>query len=297
MRLLVFTLCNLLFIIKLNSQSLDDPYLYAAKEFKDKGYLGSIEKLEKAKSDYLNTSYDNYYCQILSTYYSFVGEYKKAIAWADSSYRTYMNLKDTSSLLSDYPELKTQDAIVYILSKVDNHQIVMINEAHHVPMHRAFTTTLLDSLYKKGFRYLALEALWDNININEKKYPVFDKTGVYINEPVFGELVRHALQLGYTLVDYENRKEDCKNDTINKEFCFNYREIQEALNLKKILDKDPKAKIIIHAGYGHIEEKVNEGRWIRMGEFLKLMTNIDPLTIDQTTWSEKSAPIRENPFY
>lgn len=297
MKFLVFLLCNIIFINQLISQSVGDPYLYAVKEFKEKGYLASIVKLEKAKSDYFNTPYDNYYCQIVSTYYSFIGEYKKALAWADSSYRTYMNLKDTTSILADYPELKSQDAITYILSKVDHRQIVMINEAHHVPMHRAFTTTLLDSLYKKGFRYLALEALWDNININEKKYPVFDNTGVYINEPVFGELVRHALQLGYTLVDYENRKEDCKNDTLNKEFCFNYREIQEALNLKKILDKDPNAKIIVHAGYGHIEEKGEEGRWIRMAELLKLMTNIDPLTIEQTIWTEKSVPIRENPFY
>jgi hypothetical protein len=37
----------------------------------------------------------------------------------------------------------------------------MINEEHDTPTHRAFTTSLLSILYKKGFRYFAAESVVD----------------------------------------------------------------------------------------------------------------------------------------
>src|SRR5690606_30693618 len=36
-------------------------------------------------------------------------------------------------------------------------RIVMINEGHHVPMHRAFTTTVVASLRHHGFTHLGAE--------------------------------------------------------------------------------------------------------------------------------------------
>lgn len=49
----------------------------------------------------------------------------------------------------------------------------MINEAHHQLMHRTFTTSLLEGLYAKGYRFLGLEALaYDDTLLNQRGYPV-----------------------------------------------------------------------------------------------------------------------------
>src|SRR6478609_957653 len=52
-----------------------------------------------------------------------------------------------------------EDARTYILSKAKKNRVVMINEAHDKPLHRAFTISLLEDLYRAGFRYLAMEML------------------------------------------------------------------------------------------------------------------------------------------
>ena len=66
--------------------------------------------------------------------------------------------------------------------------------------------------------------------MNERRTVLLGETGFYSDEPVFGDLLRTALNMGYTLVPYES-------DGWGVD-----RERNEADNLiKSILDKDPEA--------------------------------------------------------
>jgi hypothetical protein len=92
---------------------------------------------------------------------------------------------------------------------------------------------------------------------------------------------------------------------------MNDRERIQATSLKEqILDHDPKAKIVVHVGYAHLSEKVfpidfggAPGDLVMKGEIrpmavrLRDLTGINPLTVDQTSRTEHSAPEHEHPAY
>jgi hypothetical protein len=64
------------------------------------------------------------------------------------------------------------------------------------------------------------------------------------------------------------------------------------------LKKDAKAKILVHAGYAHIDESGDDRVGaITMAQRFKEMTGIDPFTIEQTEMSEHSAREFEHPLY
>ncbi len=168
------------------------------------------------------------------------------------------------------------DAKQYILSKSKEAEIVIINEAHHIPKHRIFTKSLLEGLYENGYRYLGLEALFDTI-INERKYPVIE-SGIYTKEPEFGNLISEALALGFVLFGYETSK------LMNAA----EREKEQAENIQRFIENNPKGKVLIHCGYAHVYE--NEyGAWGKaMAGRLKDNLKTDPLTVNQTMFLEKS---------
>jgi hypothetical protein len=167
------------------------------------------------------------------------------------------------------------DARKYILSKAKVNRVVMINEAHDKPAHRAFTALLLEEMYQQGFRYLAMEMLSNYHRSTITKLDAY--TGYYMGEPIAGELVRKALELGYTLVPYEDT---VRNHTVNQ------REYAQAENLASFIKQhDTSAKILVHAGYGHIMKGAS-GDFIPMAAYFKIISGIEPLTIDQTKMTE-----------
>jgi hypothetical protein len=104
-------------------------------------------------------------------------------------------------------------------------------------------------------------------------------TGHYTCEPIGGELVRKAISLGFTLIAYEDS---------NYSHTVNQREYTQADNIYKVLIKDPAAKILVHAGDKHIEEGAASEDRIPMAAYFKIVSGIDPLTIDQTFLTEQS---------
>jgi hypothetical protein len=192
------------------------------------------------------------------------------------------------------------DAAAAILELADKHQVIMINEAHHVPLHRAFTLQLLEGLHRKGFRYFAAETLnFDDKTLQTRGYPTL-MTGGYTAEPVYADLVRTALSIGYTVTAYEC-EDSPSQQTDNPVPAMNVREQGQAKNLKeRILDSDPNAKIIVHAGYAHIYKKPpidknGELHWMALA--FQELTGIEPLSIDQVDMSEASKPESENADY
>nr|GFC58849.1 hypothetical protein [Tanacetum cinerariifolium] len=82
-------------------------------------------------------------------------------------------------------------------------RIIIINEAHHVPRHRAFTAALLPGLAAQGYHYLAAEDLLedDSLNWATRRYPV-QATGSLVGEPNMANLLRIAQKEGYQLRSY-----------------------------------------------------------------------------------------------
>jgi hypothetical protein len=233
--------------------------------------------------------------QMLGTEYSYVGRYQKALDCFD---RPFGRPKKTGQLVSP-EQYESCDAVAAILELADKRQVIMINEAHHVPMHRAFTLQLLEGLYRKGFRYFAAETLVaGDTTLETRGYPILR---YYLAEPIYADLVRTALNLGFKIVPYEFTGTPGVFEVADPIPGMNAREQGQARNLKeRILDKDPTAKIIVHAGYSHIcKSPDNRGkgevRWMALA--FQELTGIEPFSIDQTQMSESNKRENENRDY
>jgi hypothetical protein len=208
----------------------------------------------------------------MATKYSFIGQYQKAIEAYDLS-------GDKGQ--GDFLELFTEncavvDAKKYIVERSKREKVIIINEAHHQPLHRVFTTSLLNDLWKNGYRYFGLEGIADGALINQRK-KVKLSDGFYTSEPQFANMVRHAIKVGFTLFAYEAAG---KNGV--------QREQAQALNIAKVMRLHPNGKFLIHCGFSHVVED-NHPDWGKaMAGRLKTLSGYDPFTIDQVEMSERS---------
>ena len=217
--------------------------------------------------------------------YSFVGEYQKALWAYDHDTGGYPPLSDEQQ--AHFLSFRPIDATEFILQRAEQEQIIMINEAHHQPVHRVFTTSLLEGLYQRGFRFLGLEGLSHTDSLlNKRGYPVWH-SGYYIQEPQFGNLVREALRIGYEVFAYE--AQDMSN---GKE-----REIQQARNIQRMLKAHPEGKFLIHCGFDHINESAVAAWEKAMAGRVREYTGINPFTINQEILTEKYTREKENPFF
>ena len=199
---------------------------------------------------------------------------------------TNLTLSSNDSLY--FSKFKPKNAVEYIAQMAKTEKIIIINEAHQQPMHRVFTESLLQALYDNGFRYFGAETLdYTDSTLNERRYPVL-KSGGYTVEPQYGNLIRSALRIGYTVFAYETR-----NNSDGKQ-----REIDQANNIKQILIKDSTAEIFLHCGFGHnTESYVGGALEYLMGGRLKEFTGIDPLTINQIDMTETSSIKYDDPYF
>jgi len=243
-------------------------------------YLFSNQIHENLVNDTVNFKYEK-----AAWDYSFIGEYQKALWSYDQSAREYPGLTREQELY--FLSFKPVNAEQYILKRAENEQVIIINEAHHQPMHRVFATSLLQGLYDRGYRYLGMEALnyFDTL-LNKRGYPI-DDSGYYSNEPQYGNLIRKALAIGYQIFPYE------ADFTVNgKE-----REIQQAHNIQKVINAHPDGKFLIYCGFAHINE--NEvAVWEKaMAGRLTEYTGINPFTVNQVILTEHFLSNKENPFF
>ncbi|OED34938.1 hypothetical protein AB832_06640, partial [Flavobacteriaceae bacterium (ex Bugula neritina AB1)] len=229
----------------------------------EKNYLLTLSKIRNTPIDSPNEKEKWMQFQLLRTVQSFIGEYKNyedGIKTFESSRQIKVN-----DMLAD-GVYKNEEALRKIAEFSKDTRIVILNENHWYPNHRILASKVLKILKSEGYTYLAVEA------VNKEKDSVFNKigyplrsTGYYVQEPFFGQFLREAKQLEYTVKGYD------------EEIIAN-REISQAKNIKKILDSNPKAKILVYAGVDHVlEDEKNK----RMAFYLKKYTGIDPLTINQ----------------
>jgi hypothetical protein len=212
--------------------------------------------------------------------FSFQGDYKNALTQWDLAMDSEEKLISQQRIDFLQENYNAVDAREFLSNIVGDHQIVIINEAHHNSFHRHFTSSLLEIFYENGFRYFGLETLENGKKrdsmLNSRKYPI-RASGFYSQDPNFGNMLRKALKMGFNVFPYENT-----TGAINDQ-----REVEQAMNIKKIIDKYPDEKFLIHCGFGHVMEGEFPSGMKALAERLKEYTGIDPLTVSQVKHSEK----------
>ncbi|MFI5151991.1 MAG: hypothetical protein ACHQET_01575 [Chitinophagales bacterium] len=244
-------------------------------------YFYPLFQLFKQENKFRNLLSDNGYYDELSQAISFTEDYESSMQYQEKTYDSSVNeitKRQIAKVIRDLKNVQHVEARKYISFICRNFQVIMLNEAHNNPLHRAFTLSLLEDLFRKGYRYLALEML--NNFSNHQLDKLSPLTGHYCTEPVAGELIRVALQIGYQLISYE--------DTLATSHSASQRDSIQAANIYKVIQADPSAKILVHAGFGHIAENNMTMDYVPMAMAFKKISGIDPLTIDQTDMTEYS---------
>ncbi len=196
-------------------------------------------------------------------------------------------------------EASVEEALQAIVSQARSRRVVLINEDHNVPMHRAFSQRLSRELRKIGYTYLACETFnWADPKAFGGGY-ASQGGGYFTRDPVFGSWIAEAIADGWQLVAYENGMPD---PTMSQEQRIVAREAEQASNLvERIFAKDKNAKVLIHVGLGHLEKgsgKLPSGAEVAfMGEHLRRMTGLDMLHVDQIRFYAHPDPADENPLY
>jgi hypothetical protein len=210
------------------------------------------------------------------------------------------------ALKQQFETATTKEALPEIVRRARQTNIVMLNEAHNSPRDRAFGLQVARALRPLGYSVLAAEAFHNDADPEESatkmaalakdRYPRVT-SGFYIRDPVFGDFIRQSLALGYRPVAYEHVGRASSTET--REERINAREQGQAENLiRKIFAKDPKAKVLVFVGYSHLAEApIGSARTEWMAARLKKMTGIDPLTIDQTTYSDAAMSEANKAYY
>ncbi|HJP98421.1 MAG TPA: hypothetical protein VJ862_07670 [Rhodanobacteraceae bacterium] len=223
--------------------------------------------------------------QYLSWYQSFIGDYQDAER--SFSIQQKAQADDRPSPLMQ-PGRHPVPALDYLPQLAKQYRVVFLNEAHNIALTRTLTVRLLKPLREEGFNVLAVETLYpsDVAALARRGYPVV-ASGFYTREPIYAEMVRTALKLGYKVVAYE----------ADPDHTGDAREAQQAENLWKILKDDPGAKIVVNAGYAHIQK---EGRFLgaqSMAEHFMEDSGITPLSVEQTVMIPHLDPGMDHPDY
>lgn len=244
----------------------ENPFVLASKAVRvgpvgAVNYLLPLLELRRQRPAYLPASAGVYW-QALATYAAMAGETDSA-----AYYWQQQPGYSPAPIPAAGPAAVPAAAVSAILAQTRQRQVVMFNEEHTQPRGRWLVGSLLPGLYQQGFRYLALEALdaADSAGLRQRGYPVAT-SGFYTNEPHFGNLIRRARQLGFHLVAYDAMSAD--------------REHDEARNLlAATLGPHPKARVVVLAGHGHINENSTAQS---MATWVRKLAGVDPLTIEQT---------------
>lgn len=208
--------------------------------------------------------------QYLSWYQSFLGDYRDAELSFSIEQKA---LGDDRPSPLDQPGWHPLPALGVIPQLAKNRRVVFLNEAHNIALTRTLTVRLLKPLREEGFNVFAVETLYQNdiAALNQRGYAT-PSSGFYTREPIYAEMIRTALKLGYKVIAYE----------ADSNHTGDQREAQQAQILAKLLKDDPNARLVVNAGYAHIQKT---GKFLgaqSMAEHFIEDAGIEPLSIEQT---------------
>lgn len=213
------------------------------------GALSTYARLEERYSK-LSPEEQRAKAQLLATADTIYGDYESA---EERNRRAFGPLKLGSCPASARGVLASEA----VEDVADNADALLFNEVHTRPATRAFVEELLPSLWQRGYRMLALEALFPasgsevetaaglphaDTGLYARGEGVDDaKAGIYLREPRFGALVRSAIGLGFDLVAYDPPDANGRDE----------REQSQADTLG-ILIASGKGKMVVLSGGSHI---------------------------------------------
>ena len=250
---------------------------------KQPGLLGKYLHMQAQYDANHERAFQVIFGQYLSWFQTFIGDY--AGAAASFSIAQPAQPDDAPSPLGG--GYLARPAADVILEMTKNRKAVFFNEAHSAPITRTLTVELLPKLREQGFTHFAAETLYrTDKDLQQRGYPTPD-SGFYINEPLYGEMVRTALKLGFKIVPYD----------VETAGAGDARELAGAQNLYHIFKQDPQARLVVDAGFAHIQKSGKYLGGSSMAEFFQKMSGIDPLCVEQTMLISHALTDRNHPYY
>lgn len=237
-------------------------------------FLHARSALDDVKS--LSPSERDLFWQFYGTAAMLLGDYKEA----DDTYKFFKPPVEVSNRLYKFP----RPAVDIITARAARTSAVFVNESHGNAKTRLGLFTLLPELKRLGFKYLALETAavsgsdGDTIRCHdvglsdsqlEQRGYAIAGSGYYSREPIYGETIEYALELGFRIVGYDIA---ASSQTMRMK--------GGAATLSCLMKRDPSAKIVVLGGFGNIGEspKTGEDRYT-MADWFRKLSGIDPLTI------------------
>ena len=235
---------------------------------------------------------------VMQQYLPLISDYEPTTPYSETKANRVSNDEYVQQLREQITDITRLNAIETIVQLARDRQIVILNEAHDSPQHRAFGQLLAMELKKIGFEFMAMETLAGPPGPVNIRYPRLG-TGHYSAEPVFADFVRQAAKCGYQMIAYEIQQAQQSVDAnANPLDSIKERENAQSDNLiEHVLDKHPDAKLFVYVGYSHATENwetlEDESQLGWMAAQINKKTGIDPLTIDQVggSYNPKSSRV------
>ena len=184
---------------------------------------------------------------------------------------------------------QARDAYELVVKRSQEANVIFLNYDIRQPQSLAFAIQLLQQLQEQGYSYLGLNDIAANdAELSSRGYPVLTSA----NEaafPMYGELLRTALQSNYNILPINpNKAEFAKAKKVARDASSDeeVRAWAQAMNISRILSRDPSAKIIVLTHELGVREvtTLNEHQ---VAYWFKKLSKNDPLTIDQLAMSER----------
>lgn len=252
---------------------------------KQPGLLGQYEFMQNKYNSNHDRAFQLIFGQYLSWFQTYIGDYNAARRAFSIAQPTQPD-DARSPLDAGY---KPQPAADAILAMSKDRKAVFLNEAHSAPITRTLTIELLPKLRAQGYTYFAAETLYapDAKELNKRGYPNA-KTGFYTNEPLYGEMVRTALKLGFKVIAYD----------VENAGAGDARERAGADSLySQVFKHDPSARVVVNAGFAHIQKSGKYLGGSSMAEFFQKISGIEPLCIEQTMMIQHARTDQDHPHY
>ena len=178
-------------------------------------------------------------------------------------------LKNGKSI-NDFKPININDEI----EKLNEYQIILINDYHFFETSRYSTLFFLHHLKELGFLNLLTEGI--SPKTENKALKIKEIDGYYLKQPTYGLLIDYAVKNNINIFGYDYYY-DCENKSLNNQKC---RDSMQAVNIKSIVEKNPNSKFIVFGGHGHTFYNYEDIK--PMGQYLKeILPNMKIVSLNQ----------------
>ena len=231
--------------------------------------------------------------------YNFIGKYKDI-------FKCQLKEKSSNGQSSILKEYKPQSATEHLKEVIQEQRLVFINDSPLHPQTRIFTKEALQVFAAKGFTHLAIESFTNNNErIDRIGHPTINM-GSYTDEPLFGDLIREAINMGFTITSFNPTSAEISKakNIVQKKMNMSAKDYKlmhnavnwsKAMNLNRQFSRDKASKYLVITNEKQIYKKEKNG--VRsMAVWFQNITGTMPYTIDQVIMNEQ-CPDTEHPLY